>query len=186
VLKVDGSGRRYLKFDGVDDGLQTNSIDFSGTDKMSVFAGVRKLSDDLIGTIAELSANSGGNSGTFAMFAPGGTGIASYGSRIRGTAETFPTASGVSAPNSSVLMIRGDIGGGLSMIRRNGVVAQALATDLGAGNFGNYPLYIGSRAGTSLPFIGHLYGLIVRGALSSDGQISGAESYLNGKTGAYL
>jgi hypothetical protein len=35
----------YLRFDGVDDFLQTSSINFTSTDKMTVFAGVRKLSD---------------------------------------------------------------------------------------------------------------------------------------------
>jgi hypothetical protein len=35
----------YLKFDGVDDAMATPSIDFSASDEMSVFAGVRKLSD---------------------------------------------------------------------------------------------------------------------------------------------
>ena len=34
----------FLRFDGVDDFLVTNSIDFTATDKMTVAAGVRKLS----------------------------------------------------------------------------------------------------------------------------------------------
>jgi hypothetical protein len=37
--------RPYLAFDGVDDSFGTSSIDFSGTDEMTVFAGVSKLSD---------------------------------------------------------------------------------------------------------------------------------------------
>ncbi len=42
---------KYLKFDGVDDSLATNSIDFSATDEMTVWSGVRKLSDAGLGTV---------------------------------------------------------------------------------------------------------------------------------------
>jgi hypothetical protein len=73
----------------------------------------------------------------------------------------------------------------LSTLLRNGVAGTSGTGDKGAGNFGNYPLYIGSRAGTSLPFNGNLYSLIIRGAQSTDAQIAATESYSNSKTGAY-
>ena len=50
-------------------------------------------------------------------------------------------------------------------------------------NFGNYPIYIGSRAGTSLFFNGRMYGLIIRGAQSTAAQITSGESYENTKAG---
>ena len=59
------------------------------------------------------------------------------------------------------------------------------AADQGTGNYGNYPLYIGRRGGTTNPFNGKLYGLVIRGALSSTGEIQGSESYMNLHTGAY-
>lgn len=40
----------------------------------------------------------------------------------------------------------------------------------GTGNYGNYPLYIGRRAGTSLPFNGHIYSLIGIGRLTTDSE----------------
>jgi hypothetical protein len=43
--------RPYLAFDGVDDSFGTSSIDFSGTDEMTVFAGVSKLSDAALGCL---------------------------------------------------------------------------------------------------------------------------------------
>ena len=52
-------------------------------------------------------------------------------------------------------------------------------------NYGNYPLYIGRRGGTTAPFNDHLYSLIIRGAASSDSQIASVERYINGKTKAY-
>src|SRR5690606_16203719 len=39
------TGANYLEFDGTNDSLRTANIDFSGADKVSLFAGVRKLSD---------------------------------------------------------------------------------------------------------------------------------------------
>jgi hypothetical protein len=70
-------------------------------------------------------------------------------------------------------------------LRLNGSDIQTVTSDQGTGNYGNYPIYIGRRGGTTLPFNGRLYGLIVRGAASSDAQIVAAERYMNFKTGAY-
>lgn len=70
------------------------------------------------------------------------------------------------------------------MRANQGSFVQSVATQ-GTGNFGNYPLYIGARAGTSLFLDGHLYSLIVRGAQSTAAEIAAAEAYVNSKTGAY-
>ncbi len=52
--------------------------------------------------------------------------------------------------------------------------------------YGNHPLYIGRRAGASLPFNGRLYGLIVRGAATDDNHLTHAEKYLAYKSGVSL
>ena len=54
---------------------------------------------------------------------------------------------------------------------------------MSGGNFGNYPLYIGRRGGTLFPLNGNIYGLIVRGALTTDPLLSAAEAYMATKTG---
>jgi len=60
------------------------------------------------------------------------------------------------------------------------------ATDQGTGNFLAYPIYIGRRGGTALPFNGRVYGMIVRfGANLTTDQITQTETWINGKTGAY-
>jgi hypothetical protein len=56
----------YLSFDGVDDWLVTPSIDFTGTDKMTVLAGVRKLSDAR-GIVVELNDGSVGSNRSFTL-----------------------------------------------------------------------------------------------------------------------
>ena len=172
----------YLRFDGVDDALQTGNIDFTSTDKMTVWAGVTKLSD-AVAVILELSDTWTYYSGSFLVF--NNAASFTYYSASRGSGAVNP---GHNAPiagevNTSVLAITHDIPGDLSTIRRNGIPGVNGIVDKGAGSFGNYPLYIGARAGTSYFVNGRLYGLIVRGAQSSLLQIEDTELYMNKKVG---
>jgi hypothetical protein len=45
----------------------------------------------------------------------------------------------------------------------NGAQVGSVLSDQGTGNYGNYPLYLFRRGGTTLPFNGNLYALIVAG-----------------------
>jgi hypothetical protein len=103
----------------------------------------------------------------------------------RGTATSFSVGGTASAPVTAVVTGFGDISGDSAILRVNGAQAASITTDQGTGNYGNYPLYIGRRGGASLPFNGHLYSLVVRGAASTDSQIASVERYINGKTKAY-
>ena len=181
----DVGGLRYLECDGVDDGMVTGSIDFTGTGKMFVCAGVRKLSDAATGALLELSSSSGANSGTFALFSPTGA-LPTYGIRVIGTAGATPSISGIPSPDSSVVSLLGYIADDVSVIRRNGVVGASSSSDLGTGNYGNHPLYLFRRGGTKLPFNGLFYGAIIAGAAYSASQIASAERYLAGKSGVTL
>ena len=179
----------YLLFDGIDDAMQTNSIDFTATDKMSVFAGVRKLSDAASGTLCELSSNLGTNNGTFAIYAPA-TVTSIKRSHVfvsKGTLSinATPSDNTLAAPITNVITGISNISGDTVTLHINGTQAASTIGDLGTGNFGNYPLYIGRRGGTTLSFNGRLYGLVVRGALSSTAEITSAESYMNTFTRAY-
>jgi hypothetical protein len=176
----------YLKFDGVDDSLSTNSISFTSTDKMSVFAGVRKLSDAAIAVLYELSSNFGANDGTFCMFAPNPA-AGNYAFRSRGTlTAAVNIASGVSAPVTNSVTGLADIAATSMTIRNNGVVIETTTlANQGTGNYGTYPLYIGRRGGSSLPFNGQLYSMIIVGKAVTAGELSSTETYVNQKTGAY-
>jgi hypothetical protein len=63
--------------------------------------------------------------------------------------------------------------------------AASSTADQGIGNYGNYPLYLFGRAGTSLFYNGRFYGSVGRGAQSNDQQIAALEGYMNTKTAAY-
>jgi hypothetical protein len=172
--------------------MGTGSIDFTATDKMTVWAGVRKLSDALDGMLCELSINVSGAAGSFYFAAPESLASTSYAFLSRGTASAGATQrastilSAYPAPITNVLATTGDIAGDLSTIRVNGVAGTSATGDQGAGNYGNYLLFIGARAGTSVFFNGWLSSLIVRGARSTQSQIEATESWVAGKTGVSL
>ena len=183
TLQQDSNGLYYLSFDGTDDGMATPSINFTGTDKVTVWAGVRKMSDAAIGMIVELSASAGANNGVFYLAAAASAGP-NYQLLSKGTVLAAATLSGIAAPITNVLTGICAISGDLCRLRVNGTATSA-TTDQGTGNYGNYPLYIGRRNNASLPFNGRIYQLIVRGAASNAGQIAATEAWCNSKTRAY-
>jgi hypothetical protein len=179
---------RYLQFDGVDDSLYTAAnLNLSGTDKVSVFAGMRKLSDAAGGILVELSAIVNSNAGSFILGVPG-TAAPNYYWSTRGsaalsgllTSDVFPS------PRTEVLTGLGDIANDLQRLRVNGLVASNVTADQGTGNFGSYVLYVGRRGNSSVPFNGRLYPLIVRGALSDQTTLAQAEQWVAGQTGVVL
>lgn len=189
TLQQDSSGKYYLSFDGVDDYLSTGSINFTGTDKMTVFAGVRKLTDTASGVFVELSADSPTTAGAFVLLSPSSSGANSYKFFSRGSiGPASSPGNGVfaAAPDTSTITCISNISGPEQTLRRNAGLVESSTASQGTGNFGNYPLYIGRRGGASLPFKGHLYGLIVRGAQTDDVHLTHAEKFLAYKSGVSL
>jgi len=176
----------YIKPNGSNQFMVTNSINFSATDKMTVWQGVRKLSDAARGMLMELSASVGANSGTFLLSAPESA-AANYGFGARGSLLVSPAATSPSyvSPITNVLSGISSISDDVAVLRVNGTQAASQTGDIGTGNFGTYPAYFYMRAGTSLPFSGHDYGSIARGAASTAAQITAGETYMNSKTKAY-
>jgi hypothetical protein len=171
----------YLAFDGTDDSMLTNSVDFSATDKVTVWAGLRKLSTSTQIPV-ELSADVNTNNGAFGV----GTDSAGveYFASSRGTAlrQVLADNAAYTSPVTNVLQMSGNISGPSVSARINAVDISTNIGSQGTGNYGNYPLYIGRP---TFPFNGNLYSLIIRGAQSSAAQISSTETWVNGKTAAY-
>jgi hypothetical protein len=177
----------YLSFDGVDDFMVTPTIT-PGIDKVQVFAGVRKLSDAADGTILHHGDPSASENGSFRLDSPGSGAVTKYQFASRGTVTAIPftTNAAFNAPVTNVVTNIGDIAGDNATLRINGSQIAQVVTDQGTGNYLAYPLYIGRRGGTSLPFNGHLYSLIVRfGANLDANSIANTETWVNGRTGAY-
>ena len=186
------TGAYYLAFDGADDFLQTNNIDFTATDKVSLFAGVRKLSDANAGALIELSTNASSTAGTFGINAPDGASSNDYLVRLRGIYDNFKRMTGNLAPVSSVVSARLDaqqltVNNKIN-VRLNGITSAASGsgTPSTTQNFANQPLYIGRRGGATLPFNGHIYSLIGIGRLTTDNETMALEKELAKRTGVTL
>ena len=181
-------GLSWLEFDGVDDFMVTGAVDLTGTDKLTVFAGVRKLLDTPTGIFVESSADGSANNGTFALTAPTSAVPGAYGINLRGTALITRAASVFTAPITNVVTAAYNIAGAdfntEILARVNGQIPTLSgAGAAGTGNFTSQVLYIGRRGGVSLPFTGNMYGLIVRGAFSDSPTVASVESYMAGKSG---
>jgi hypothetical protein len=175
----------YIKPNGSNQFMVTNSINFTATDKMTVLTGVRKNSA-ATGQTVELSVAVSVNNGSFSMPANPGTGNWLFASTGTGTPATAESATNsYIAPITTVNTGIADIAGDVVTLRVNGVQAATSSADQGTGNYGNYPAYFYSRAGTSLFFNGHDYGSIARGAASTAAQITAGETYINSLTKAF-
>ena len=184
----------YLYFDGTDDWLQTGNINFSATDKMSVFAGVRKLSDSTYNTAVEQGSNSSTSSG-FGVWAPGwGATGAKFGMNwYVGGVSASDSTDIYPAPITALLSFELNISvpgasNQIVVFRVNGVntTYSLPATAATTGYFANKPLYIGRRGGTTLPFNGRIYSLITRGALTTTPLLEKTEQWVATKTGVTL
>ena len=187
-----GVPRSFL-FDGFDDSLYTASnMDLSGTDKVTVLAGVRKLSDAALGMALELGDRNNVRPGSFSFAAPNSA-AANYSTTLEGSDTTGWISSSFAAPISNVYAALLNIGGSARVDevvpRINGTVVQSVGTssaNAGTGNFGSYVLFIGRRNNASLPFNGKAYQLIVRGALTDAATLAQAERYVGARTGVFL
>lgn len=184
----------YLKFDGTDDFLVSGTINPGSVDKAQVFAGVRKLSDASTQMFCEYSTSIGSNTGSLVLNQGDyATGLGAYwihgarGAATLASNQFATTPANYAAPITSVLAGYSDISGDLSVIRVNGTQQATATGDKGSGDWGSYPLYVGRRGGTSYPFSGSLYSLILRFSATNlaAATITATETWVNGKTYAY-
>jgi len=183
----------YLSCDGVDDGMVTNSIDFSASDKMFVATGIRKLSDAAIGIVAQLGVTGVDANASSLLNAPRNAGVENYATILRSSGVEATLRIGpFNTPETAVISINLDRSGTTTLeqiqIRRNGLLPTQDAYTAGdvTGDFGNSQLYLFRRGDAAYPFTGRFYNLVVRGgALPSDTQVAQVETYLNKTTQAY-
>ena len=184
------TGAYYLAFDGADDFLQTNSIDFTAANKMSLFAGLERTGNATIGTVLETGSNyivpTGGFGIQYPHIANGNTV-----NLLASSSGTTVNTAGVNAPN--VLTYAGFIDLSKTTatdqlkLRVNGAYDTAGRANLaGNGNFANIPVYIGRRAGTSNPLNGRIYSLIGIGRLTTGDETIALEKELAKRTGVTL
>jgi len=186
AYQIDGTGRPYLFFDGLDDGMVTPTIT-PGVGRIQLFGGMRKLTDASVGAPVEYSVNSSSTPNTFGMITSNPLTAQNISFRSTGTGSnrsaTIPTPA---VPTSLTVIGIGDIPNSICQIWRNGVLGAENLLAQGGTVYDPHVLFIGRRAGASLPFNGQIYSLITRfGPTLSPEQITATETWVNGKTGAY-
>jgi hypothetical protein len=175
VSEAGKARRGRIWYNGTSHFMQTPTIT-PGTDKVQVFAGLRKLSDAASGVIAEAPLATG----AFTLNSEGGGG---YFYRSRGTLSTQFVAGTTTSPSSNILSLLGDISGDSLVGRIDGIQEGTSSADQGTGNYLAQPIYFGARAGTSLFFNGYEDTSIIRfGPNLDDTTISKVESYVASKT----
>ena len=181
-VSEEGKARRgRLWYNGTSHFMETGTIT-PGTDKVQVFAGVRKLSDAAVKVFIEYSISESANPGTFVVAAPSAD-LDNYLFRSSGLAGSADVSFSEAAPTTNILAALGDISGDSAILRVDGVQEAISTADQGTGNYLAYPLYFGARAGTSFFFNGYEDTSIIRfGPNLDDSVISKVESYVASKT----
>lgn len=167
--------------------LVTPSINFTGTDKMTVCVGLNVLDSGSAGIAVELGANVSSVNGSFLIGAPGAG--ADHSLYLRGTSTIRAAVDNVS-DGDDILTGLFDISQAtkeleliprLNYVQLSGAQITWTGTDAGTGTFGNLPLYLGSRSGLATPYGGKIYQLIVRGAASTIAEVYQIEAFTDSK-----
>ena len=188
ILSLSAEGHYYLDFDGTDDGMRTTSNIPFGTNsiqEMSVFAAAQKNTAGVLQNVVELSNSLGTEDGTFRLFYTAGN---LWRSVHKGDV-TNTLQSGVISdnPDKVVMTSVASITAPSHLFRLDGSLVASNTNALGTGPYTDQPLSIGSRAGgTSSRLDGRIYGIIVRGKVSTAEEIADVEKYLAAKSGVTL
>jgi hypothetical protein len=187
VLQADAGGLLHLTFNGSSQSMSTNNLDFTSTDKITICTGITKSSDAARSMLFEFSASTT-NPGTFSIEAPSVAGQPRFSLFNTGTLTVSAGVNNAAyaAPTTNVLTVIGNISAPLTTLRSNGAQIANNTATLGTGNYGNYPLFIGSRNNSGFRYNGRIYGMIVRGAQSTAAQITSTERWMAGKTGVTI
>jgi hypothetical protein len=175
----------YIKPNGANQSMQTNSINFTVTDAITLWMGLRNLSSTT-GMINELSTTN--SQGAWYLINNSGTSIRYEGRGARAASASDVADAAITTPETGVFTAAQNINGNVpNTIRKNGALSgSSVNTTFGGGNFGNFPAYFYARAGNSLLFNGNDYGSIAGGAAYTAAQITGGETYMAAKTGVTL
>lgn len=159
--------QNYLQFDGVDDFLQTNELDLSAAQEVTIFAGVTKLRDTASYEYILANGNVTSETGLIRLRLSS-IGKSSFEANMSGAyvSTEFPD-SGV-IPQSRAIIAKASSKARSSTYNVNGVLVTKSNVFSDGAVFSNLPLYIGRQASSSWQANMHLYGLILVAANTSN------------------
>ena len=163
VFDVTESGKRSiygLWADGIDDGMQTPSIDFSGTDKVTVFWAGQKLSDAGPGLIASLGLLT---SREWRLFGPhAATPTFQMSSRGNGASRAATSPSSFPSGQHHIVVGQAQISAPMVNLRIDGQGIASDSASQGSLNYSNTAIRL-FAFGSSYYFTGQTFALIVAG-----------------------
>jgi hypothetical protein len=175
TYQVDANGRGYISFDGTDDCLVVAGLNMTASDELTVMAVHRRLDTSTFANVMlEFSPAGDANNGGFFIRAPWSSPYVMW---FRGSVVSQLGITDSTAPVSRVLTILAKISTDELSARLDGVAAGSSATDMGTGTWGNWNLTIGRRNDVDLPWDGWMYGLVMRGALTSGTPLTNVEAW---------
>lgn len=179
----------YLAANGTNTWMKTGFIDFaSAGTQLAIFAGVRKAVDTTTGMLIEHGPDASTTDGTFALALPTAAAANSFVflARVGGTSTSNSLTNSLVAPQTAVLTCTTDGSVAVTKTRKNGATVRDVTSVPWAGVFSSRELFLFRRQGTALPFNGNFYGLLIRGATTSDPDLLKMERWLALKTGVQL
>jgi len=179
----------WLQFDGTNDAFASAAtLDLSGTDEVTVTAGVYKASDAAEGSLV-VFGDPFVLTQSFGVYSPRDA-EARLGAAAIGTAylNAQTNNAAFNAPITGIITAQFDISGDSIQGRWDGASAFSASGDLGTGNFSTQTLAVGRRSSISetLVFNGNIYFLLIRGALTSGADLTALEGFAAAKTGVTL
>ena len=190
------TGANYLEFDGSDDFLTLDALNFNGKDKLSLFVGQKTNVPSGTGVLVETGSYFGNPRGGFGLFSSiGGT-----------TQDPIPiVGGGVSAEGSGngefsfgnlvtnnfirTITLRVDLTKSTvaqqANIRANGELKIPTATTgvIPGSKFTTVSMNIGRRSSGSIPFNGHIYTLVCTSRSTTDAEVIAIEKEIAKQTG---
>jgi len=166
IYVVEG-GIPRIRYNGINQGLRTDTIDFTATDKITFGIGVFRELNTGTAMFMEMSPVTNNNIGAFYLTLPegGNPRIGRRGTRSEigtsGITIPFPILGSITA---AMNYAEPDLADGIPVFRYNGdqpTVTAFIRPEAGGGNFGNYPFYFARRGGASLPWRGDEFSNVV-------------------------
>jgi hypothetical protein len=182
TLGQDDYGYYYLLFGGTST-ASTAAVNLSSTDKVTLFAAVKAdLASVQRGIIG--FGDPGTQNGTFELQTNGGAPLLYRRGNTAFGGRSIPTISTYTAVLAATLDLAGATQATENPLLQNygaqGAFSNFGTADSGGGNFGTYAITVGDGAASS-QWIGRIYGIIVRGATSTAGEIASVNTYLQAR-----
>jgi hypothetical protein len=168
------------RHNGVNSWMQIPGLAMSASERAFVTVSARRDSDATAALLVELGTDSSTVNGTLGLFAPGTAATAGAVLRARGNTNTGQvSASLAAAPMAMLLSGVVDLAAQTLALRSGGAQVASGSSPFGPSLLSDATLYLGKRAGTSVPFGGVIYRVVVRGSYADSFRLALAESWAN-------